>query len=218
MSEDERDTRAIGDAIREATADVTAPPGLRERLARPTSAPRRRRRRGAAALAGVAVLAVAAVLIVAGTAETPDRPDGRLAEAVALALSPARHPAPGVDPADPIHLTVRVGPVGFPSRVHRWQPTGMRTATVAGRGARMVTYRGPAGNAGYAIVDAPALAVPGDGRRATVGRLELTLLRRDDTSIVTWRRKGRTCVLASRTVGTDDLAAFAAGLPYAGAS
>jgi hypothetical protein len=61
-----------------------------------------------------------------------------------------------------------------------------------------VEYRGRRQRVGYTIVAGPALAVPGEAQRVRRGSLGLAVVRRDGATVVTWRRAGHTCVLASR--------------------
>jgi hypothetical protein len=93
--------------------------------------------------------------------------------------------------------------------------TGVRRDSLDGRRALTVHYAG-AGDArvGYTIVDTPPLDVPGSARRVTRGSLGLAVWRRDGANVVTWRRAGHTCVLASRSMPASrllDLAAWTGG-------
>jgi hypothetical protein len=174
-------TRAIGDAIREASETVRAPHGLRERIAPP---PRRRRRPAiAAALAGMA--AVMAVLLIGGG--TPTVP-----EVAAAALDvPERAPTR----AERERFT-RWG----------WEAVGARTDEVAGRRAHTVIYRSGGRGVHYTIVEGSALRPPEGGRR----RGGYAISRAEGATVVSWRRAdGHTCVVASRAVGVEGLLEFA---------
>ncbi|MDX6689791.1 MAG: hypothetical protein QOG15_1248, partial [Solirubrobacteraceae bacterium] len=70
------------------------------------------------------------------------------------------------------------------------------------RGREIVTvaYAGRRGTRiGYAIVAAPVVGVPDTARMATYRGTRFALLREGGANVVTWRRAGRTCVLASRS-------------------
>ena len=69
-----------------------------------------------------------------------------------------------------------------------------------------VVYANDAGRrVGYAIASGDALPVSG-GR--TVGRFRV--LRVGGADVVTWKRDGRTCILASRDIGPDVMLRLAA--------
>jgi hypothetical protein len=217
--EREPDTEAVGLAIQAAARTVQAPPQLRARIAEErVRAGRRsavgRGRRGfrpAALAAGLAAAALAVTLALGGL------PGGGTAgpsvdDAVALALSRPTAPPPAVDGTNDAALRASVGGVTFPNygwAWKRWRTTGARDDRVEGRTATTVVYRGPAGDVGYTIVDGKPLDEPGGARIVTRNGLRLAVLQRDGATVVTWRRGGHTCVLASRKAGTDQLIRFA---------
>ena len=66
-----------------------------------------------------------------------------------------------------------------------------------------------AGDVGYTIVDGKPLAEPGGARIVERDGLRLAVLRKGDVDVVTWRRGGHTCVLASKGAGVEQLIRFA---------
>ena len=62
----------------------------------------------------------------------------------------------------------------------------------------------------YTVLYGAPIDVP-EGRTVNLAGEPYTVLRDGRTAIVTWRRDGHTCVLASRMVGTDELLAFLRG-------
>ncbi len=127
-------------------------------------------------------------------------------DAVALALAPPTAPAPAVDPADMHLVRARIGGITFPNYTYawpKWTTTGARRDRISGRDARTVIYRGPRGDVGYTIVDGKPLDPPSGARHVRAGGVDLSVLRRDGATIVTWRRDGHTCVLAGRGAGVE---------------
>ena len=204
------DTEAIGEAIRAATARVQAPDSLRERLAT-ASLPTRRRRRLVPALAGAGAVGVATVVlaIAGGGTSGPG-----LDDAVAAALHPAAGPPPAAHGSG--ELATRLDTIRFPrwERAFGLRAAGRRAEELEGRRAMTVTYGGPRGGVGYTIVASPPLGVPEGARR--VG--DFAVLERDGASVVTWRRDGHTCVLASRSLGAERLLQLAASTAAGGGS
>jgi hypothetical protein len=214
----EPDTEAIGAMIRAAAQSVQAPPHLHARIADErakagrTTAPRRRwafRPPGLAAglAACAAAVALALVALTGGGASGPSVDD-----AVALALAPATAPAPAVDGTNGTALQDSVDGVTFPNyrwSEKQWSTAGARDDQVEGRAAKTVVYRGPKGSVGYTIVDGKALDEPSGAKIVNRDGVRLAVLRKDGANIVTWRRNGHTCVLASKTASPDTLIRFA---------
>jgi hypothetical protein len=197
------ETEPIARRIREAVAEVHAPPRLHAVVAEHAARHRRARRGQLLALGGGAVGAVAAVVVVLvlvlGGGGGPAMDD-----AVALALRPPTTHAPAVDPADPGHIEAEVGGVRFPT-YETFRPIGARTDQLDGRRAVTVAYRADGGPVTYTIVDGAPLAVPGDARWRTLSGFRVAVLRDDSQRIVTWEQGGRTCIVA----GTEaDVAAL----------
>jgi hypothetical protein len=213
----EPDTEAIGVAIQAAARSVEAPPRLRARIAEERlrggrRAPVRRWAfRPPALAAGLAAVAIAVTFALAGL---PGGGAGgpTVDDAVALALSPPTQAAPGVDGTNATALRASVGGVAFPNygwSWKRWETTGARDDRVDGRAAKTVVYRGPAGDVGYTIVDGKPLHEPGGARIVDRNGLRLAVLRKNGANVVTWRRGGHTCVLASKGTGVAQLIRFA---------
>jgi len=207
------ETDDIGAAISAAAATVSAPAGLRERLAadHDTARKRRRRRVGLLGAAG----AVATALIVALVLTLPGGGDAPVEQAANLALSEptAGPPAPiaGTD-----HLQATVDDVAFPDWAddHGWRAVGQRTGEVDGRPAKTVFYENDAGRRiGYTIVSGAPIDVP-DGRRWNVDGTDVTVLRHNGATVAAWRARGHTCVLAAETVGGRELAELASWSGY----
>lgn len=216
--EREPDTEAVGLAIQAAARTVQAPAPLRARIAEErlrtggrAGARGRRTFRPAALAAGLAVAALALTLALGGLpgAGTPaPSVDG----AVALALSRPTAPPPAVDGTNEAALRASVGGVAFPNyrwSLKQWRTTGARDDRLDGRAAKTVVYRGPAGDVGYTIVDGKPLDEPSGARIVNRDGVRLAVLQRDGATVVTWRRGGHTCVLASRKAGADQLIRFA---------
>ena len=194
--------------IRAAAASVQAPPSLRAALAvGPQRAARRRPAPRLIALGGAALALVAVVLALAPGGHDPA---ATVASAASAALRPPTQPAPrGADGA----LSVSAAGVRFPdygAGAH-WRPVGTRTDRLGGRTTVSVAYRGAAGaQAGYAIVDGAPLPVPAGARRIVYEGVSIAVIERDGLRIVTWRRGGRTCVVAARATSLDRLLDLAA--------
>lgn len=213
---------AIAERIRAAAGTVAAPDELRRRIeaqrrsASPSSRRRARRapRVAAAALAIALVLAVA--IVVSGRDAGPRPPS--LADAAAVALRP---PTAAPPPAGQHGSTLRaptVDGVTFPNFAYGaldLRAVGVRRDRSRGREVVVVSYGDDDGaRIGYAIVAAPAIDVPGNARPITYRGMRFALLRAEGAAVVTWRRAGRTCILASRTVSHQRLlrvAAWSAG-------
>jgi len=148
-------------------------------------------------LVTVLVLAFAAQRIVAPGGGSSSPPSAR--DVATVALRPALAGAPATLPGGEL-LRAHAGPIAFPTWTRNgWRAVGSRSDTVGGHALRTVFYADAAGRRiGYAIADAP-LPV-GGGATVTVRGARLVVLDRGATSIVTWRRDGRTCVLAGRGV------------------
>lgn len=200
----------IGAAIRATAEQVSAPTDLRMRVDQQhEKAAAGRRRRLWAPLGAVAGLAAAAVLVVVlATGSDPAAPP-----AATLALRGPAASAP-VIASDPRFMDQGVGGVPFPNygwakAAHpRWPAVGVRTGTVNGRRAVAVTYRRGTSSVGYAIVDGGALPWPEGKPGRTANGTPVFVSRYEDATVVTWRRGGHTCVLASRTVPASKLLAF----------
>lgn len=203
--------------------DVVAPDRLRMVVAEAVAgaqraqAPRRSAwllRRGGRRLARVVAVQLVIVLALAFAAQRIIAPDGggtaapSARDAVTVALRQPTDPAPPAI-AGGETLAAHAGPIAFPTWTHvGWHAVGTRTDTVAGHELRTVFYVDAAGRRiGYAIADAQ---LPVAGGQLVVRRgAQLRVLDHGATAVVTWRRDGRTCVLAGRGVPVGRLLTLA---------
>lgn len=205
----------IGALIRATAGRVEAPPSLRAHLkglqserARP-----RRRLRVGPAFAGMATAAaaLAAVLVLVLGGSGTSGPT--LADAATYALRPAVGMVPTPHPQNPAELNTAIDGLGFPDWGERFRlrATGSRHDMINGRRAVTVDYTGPnGGRVGYTILAAPPLSVPGAAQRVERGETAFALVHHDGANVVTWRRAGHTCVLASRDLSARQLLVLAA--------
>jgi hypothetical protein len=189
--------RIASTTTRSAAAATTAPASLRERVdatPRARASPRRRRAL-VPAVAVLAVAALAAVLVLPSGA--PGGPS--VVEAAALGQRPAVEPAPR--PATAKLLDRQAAGLPFPdwSQKFGWRATGARTDTLAGRRMTTVFYAKGARRIAYTIVGGAALDEP-DGSDRVVEGTRVRLVRARPPALVTWQRRGHTCVLS----GTAD--------------
>jgi hypothetical protein len=199
------ESAAIGRRIQQLALEVEAPTNLRTRLADGHQATRRRRRFALPALGGLGLAALAAVVLVlvglGGGSSAPSVDD-----AVALALAPPTASAPAVDPTNMHLVRAQIGGITFPNYSYawpKWKTAGVRRDRISGRDATTVLYRGPRGDVGYTIVDGTPLNPPSGSRHVRAGGVDLSVLRRDGATVVTWQRDGHTCVLAGRGAGVE---------------
>jgi anti-sigma factor RsiW len=185
--------RSASTTTRNAAAAVSAPASLRERV---DAAPRarassRRRRALVPAVAALAVAVLAAVLVL--PSGTPGGPS--VVEAAALAQRPAVEPAPRSVMGK--LLDRRAAGLPFPDWAQKfgWQATGARTDTVDGRRMTTVFYAKGARRIAYTIVSGAALDEPEGGDRVVEGT-RVRLVRARPPALVTWLRRGHTCVLS----------------------
>jgi hypothetical protein len=189
--------RAASTTTRHAAATVSAPSSLRERVdvAPRARASARRRRALVPAVAVLAVAVLAAVLVLPSGA--PGGPS--VVEAAALGQRPAVEPAPR--PVTDKLLDRRAAGLPFPdwSEKFGWRATGARTDTLGGRRMTTVFYAKGAQRIAYTIVDGAALDEPAGSDRVVEGT-RVRLVRAGQAALVTWQRRGHTCVLS----GTAD--------------
>jgi hypothetical protein len=174
-----------------------APAGLRARLER-LREPRRRPLGIAVGLAGAAVAVALVLLVGPGGADSPS-----VADAAVLATRP---PSAGPPPRLPAVEGVR-----FPrwdERFH-WRATGVRSDRLGDHPATTVYYRYDGHRVGYTIVGGQALAAPSDAARSVRGRTAFHSLRLGSRTVVTWRRKGHTCVLSGAGIRRGTLLTLA---------
>lgn len=206
---------AIGERIRAAAASVEAPQNLRRRIVsqRRAALARRRPRAWRTPVIAAALMAafVATVLVAELRDAEPEAPS--FAKATALAL---RAPASALADPGPPGTAPRMPAVDglmFPSYAYSaldLRAIGVRRDHRRGRDVVAVSYASDGTRIGYAIVASPAIDVPHGARSVTRRGTRYALLRVDGAAVVTWRRAGRTCILASRTASHELLLRVAA--------
>jgi hypothetical protein len=191
---DLRDQRTALAAVRAASAEA-APAALRARVALARTARRPRRRFGALALAGGAAVAAAVILTLGGgPTDTPS-----VADAAVLA---ARPPVAGIAKAGRGAATLS-RPIGsglrFPDWEERfgWKAVGLRQDRLGGRAATTVFYRQQGAVVAYTIVGGRPLPAGSPTQRLVRAGTALRSLTVHGRHVVTWLRRGHTCVLSS---------------------
>jgi hypothetical protein len=201
---------AAVEAVR--AVEVEAPARLRARVDA-ERAPRTRPPRPARlALAGgfAAAVAVAILALVTGLPEGAGGPS--VAQAAVLAARPAAGPAPDRLADHPALLAADVEGVAFPSwdDEFAWRAGGRRDDRLKGRDTTTVFYVKDGKRIGYTIVGGDALPVPEGARPARRGDVRLHVFEQGERTIVTWQRRGRTCVLSAVGVPAETLLKLAA--------
>ncbi|MEY2513143.1 MAG: hypothetical protein QOJ89_501 [bacterium] len=201
------DSANIGERIRSVATTVGAPDALRRRIGAQRDAVVERGARGgragtlAVAAAGVALLLAAILVGLPGGADEPS-----IADAASVALRAPANPAPARPPT--------VDGVRFPVDTYGargWHAVGIRRERTGGRELVAVSYAGSGTRLGYAIVAAPALELPPGTRLVVRDGIRFWAFSAHGATVLTWRRAGRTCVVASRTASEERLLAFAVG-------
>jgi hypothetical protein len=210
----ELDDARVAAMIHAAAAAVRAPDRLRRELA--AQRPRRvGRRRSAGAFAAAVATTFAAVLAFAHPAG--DRGPLSIVETASVALREPVAPAPARDARAPALLRASADGVRFPNYAYGglgWRPEGQRHTRRGGRELVVVSYtHGRDAHAGYAIVGRPALRLAAGAATVVRNGVRFAVLRDAGATIVTWRRDGRTCVLASRDASAEALLRIAAWRP-----
>lgn len=159
------------------------------------------------ALAAGALAALALVLVFALSG--PGGAGPTVQEASRVALLPASAPAPATRPGGDM-LDASVDGIAYPTWTRvGWHVVGERSDTLAGHRVHTVLYAdGQGGRVGYAIAAGDALPVEG-GRIVVLRGAQLRLLAVGGATVVTWRRDGHTCILASRGVAPERLLTLA---------
>ena len=211
MSEFENDlSERVGAAIRAAAEQVGASDDLHARIARDLHGSelrdRRRFRRAALfAAAGSAVAVVVAVVVISRGLNSPGGPS--VADAAHVALSTPTLPAPRADAGDLRFVEASVAGVRFPNYGYdsSWRTIGGRVDTLDRRRSQSVMYVLASVRVGYTILDGSPLGQPPGARRFETSGTSVWVARLDGALVVTWRRSGHTCVLASRTATLPQL-------------
>ena len=186
---------------------VEAPPALHERVGAIETRPERRRSRGTIRV-GVIALATVVVVLVALA-----RPAGHASVhgVIAVALASAEQPAPGLNPRDQTVLGIAIDRTTFPNWGYRgWRTSGSRLDTLGGQAVETVYYTAPGGvRIGYSIVGGTALPVTAARLALNRDGVSYDVISQRGARVVTWRRDGHTCVLASRQAPVSALLALA---------
>jgi anti-sigma factor RsiW len=158
----------------------------------------------AAGLAAGAIAATLAVVMLIG--------GGPGIEDVASAAE--RPPQANVAPVPPTSklLEERVADVRFPNYVGKfgWKAVGTRTDEIQGRATRTVFYEKRGRRIAYTVVSGAALDNPEAASKSTVEGTVIHALRAQGREVVTWKRRGHTCVLSSKDVPRSELLTLAA--------
>jgi hypothetical protein len=217
MTHDRDHSDELGAAIRAAVAEVHAPAALRARIEAERAGRRRRTSRGFGSLhlaGAAAALACAAVLVLGlgllGGDNRTERPT--LQQAALVTLTSSNGPPPAEDKRHPVLVRAGINGLRFPYWDDEFglEATSVKRGHIAARSAMTVAYEGKGQRIGYTIVAGPALKLPSDARTVRRGSLQLAVFRAHGAQIVTWRRAGHTCVLASRDAGAARLVRLAA--------
>jgi hypothetical protein len=197
-------------AALQAVLEVEAPPRLRERINAERDrarGPARRRRLtvGAALAAATAAAALLVVLLLPGGAGGPS-----VVEAANLGTRPPTGPAPG--PGRAKLLDASAFGLPFPDWAQKfgWESSGRRVDEIDGREAVTVFYEKAGREIAYTIVSGEALPPPQPSAMARREGTPLRHLSRDGRTIVTWERRGQTCVLSGADVSAATLLDLAA--------
>ena len=91
-----------------------------------------------------------------------------------------------------------------------WEAEGTRTDEIGGRDTKTVFYRHEGRRIAYTIVEGEQLAWPPGADKTEQEGTKLRTFTDGDRTVVTWRRKGRTCVLSATNVPVDQLLELAA--------
>jgi len=156
-------------------------------------------RRPAAGLAVAAVAAVLAAVVLVGSGPAVD-------DVLAAATRPPTA-AVGVVPAQSKVLREHYDGIAFPNYAGKfgWKASGTRTDEIGGRPTRTVFYEKDGRRIAYTVVGGEALSEPGDASRATRDGTVLRALEMEGRTVVTWERRGHTCVLSSKDVPRAEL-------------
>jgi hypothetical protein len=160
------------------------------------------------ALASAAGLIV--VLVLALGSGGPGAPT--VLQASTLGLRPAAIGAPEENPRAPGQLAISAEGIAYPywNRRFGWQTAGARSDQLGGRKVTTVFYANSAGRRiGYSIVAGSALPIPGGGHAAVWDGTRFEVLQRGDSTVVTWRRAGHTCILVGSKVSARTLLTLA---------
>jgi hypothetical protein len=186
--------------IAAAVAETAAPLALRERIeadrARAAKPARSRRLRAllpAGALVAAAVVAV--VLVVGGGSGAPS-----VLATASLATGGPVLPAPAEDTSNGAVLKASMQGVPFPywGDSFQWEAVGARDDKIKDRKAKTVFYDNPKGaRAAYTILGGDTIDAPSGAYEKDMNGVKLFTTTDKGRRIVTWTRKGHTCVLSA---------------------
>lgn len=157
----------------------------------------------AAGLAAGAIAATLAVVMLIGGGPG-------IEDVAAAAVRPPTEQVAPVPAASKV-LKERVADVRFPNYFGKfgWKAVGTRTDEIQGRATRTVFYEKDGRRIAYTVVSGAALDEPDAADRATVEGTVVRALRAEGREVVTWRRRGHTCVLSSKDVPRSELLTLA---------
>ena len=193
------------------TAGPATPLALRERLAAQAERPSRSARPRVALAGAIATVAVAAVLVLTLVAGLGNGPT--IAEAARPSALAATAAAPAQDARRPTLLRAAFAGVTYPdwNRQFGWRTTGRRHDSLdGGRTAETVFYQHTHHRIGYTVVSGEPLEPPGRAERFVVNGLEIRAYTDGPRDVITFRRDGRTCVLAGKVHRRSTLLKLAA--------
>jgi anti-sigma factor RsiW len=152
--------------------------------------------------AGAIAAALAVVMLIGGGPGIED--------VAAAATRPPTGNVAAVPPTSKL-LKERVADVRFPNYVGKfgWKAVGTRMDEIQGRATRTVFYEKDGKRIAYTVVSGAALDQPDAADKATVEGTVIRALRSEGREVVTWRRRGHTCVLSSKDVPRAELLALA---------
>jgi anti-sigma factor RsiW len=156
----------------------------------------------AGVVAGAVAAVLATIVLVGGGPGVED--------VAAAAERPASANVAPVPPAAKL-LHEHVADVAFPNYLGKfgWKAVGTRTDEIKGRATRTVFYEKGGRRLAYTVVSGAALERPGDAVKHQREGTVLWAYGEGGRDIVTWRRRGHTCVLSATGVPRAELLALA---------
>jgi hypothetical protein len=201
--------------------DDQAPMALRERIEsmRERGVPKRKRVRSfgliGALTTAAACVAVALAVIVGSGAGGPT-----LAKASAFTLQPSTGPAPSHSFDGTLNLNIDGVPYPYWQDEYGWKASGSRVDKVDGRTATTVFYSKGNKRIGYTIVTGKPVKLPGSADMTVRKGITFHMAPLHGATVLTWERRGHSCILSGFNVGKQQLLKLAAwkdagALPYA---
>lgn len=127
----------------------------------------------------------------------------------ALANRQKNAPAPGVDTTNPERLNISISGLNFPTWENQgWKATGTLKTTFSGRKTTSVIYKTQRGDTVvYTIVAGSSLPVGVDTQTVTGNAgIQVASFQKNGLTVITWKRKGRTCIVSATTTPAVKLA------------